>query len=257
MNSSERAEHQSISDLDPLKLPSHVAIIMDGNGRWARKRLLNRIKGHEKGADTVRTVVRTCRQVGIPYLTLYAFSTENWNRPSQEVKALMMLLNRFLISERAELIKQDIRLQVIGQMERLPADVRATLQGTIEATQANKALTLNLALSYGGRDDIVQAVRQMAKRVEAGDLSADAIDETTLGSYLYTASVPDPDLLIRTSGEMRISNFLLWQIAYSEISVTPTLWPDFSADEFIAIINDYQRRDRRFGAVIDENQTVR
>jgi undecaprenyl diphosphate synthase len=255
LNSSAQADPQGISDLDPTKLPSHVAIIMDGNGRWARKRLLNRIKGHEKGADTVRTIVRVCRQLGIPYLTLYAFSTENWQRPRQEVKALMALLKRFLNAELPELIKQDIRLQAIGQLERLPEDVRRTLQSTLDATRANQGLTLNLALSYGGRDDIVQAVKQVAQRIESGELSSDAIDAASIGQHLYTATMPDPDLLIRTSGEMRVSNFLLWQIAYSEINVTPTLWPDFSADEFIAILKDYQRRDRRFGAVTSEIQT--
>jgi undecaprenyl diphosphate synthase len=235
--------------LDMIALPSHVAVIMDGNGRWAQKKLLNRVKGHEKGADTVRMVVRTCREIGISYLTLYAFSTENWQRPKTEVAALMTLLKKFLVSERQEMVVNNIRFGIIGQRERLPAEVQAEIQRTMDATRSNDGMHLCLALSYGGRSEIVRAVREIAKEVRDGAFSADAIDEDIVAAHLYTANIPDPELLIRTSGEMRISNFLLWQIAYSEIAVTDTLWPDFTKDELIAILKDYQHRDRRFGRV--------
>ncbi len=224
--------------LDPARLPCHVAVIMDGNGRWARKRLLGRIKGHEKGAQTVRTVVRVCRELGIPILTLYAFSTENWQRPQGEIDALMGLLRKFLETERGELAAKNIRLNAIGQVERLPGDVRRALSETMAYTQANDGLLLNLALSYGGRDDILQAVRRIAEKVRDGVLQPQEITGDTLGAHLYTGRIPDPDLLIRTSGEMRVSNFLLWQIAYAEIFVTPTLWPDFSEEEFLDILRD-------------------
>lgn len=227
----------------------HVAIIMDGNGRWAKKRLLNRVMGHEKGAETVRTIVRTCRQLEIPVLTLYAFSTENWQRPTAEVKALMGLLKRFLNNEEAELKENNIRLEVIGQPHRLPADVRATIDRVKAATAANNGLLLNLALSYGGRTEITEMVRTLAAEAAAGRLRPEEIDENTISDHLYTRGLPDPDLMIRTSGEMRISNFLLWQLAYAEIFVTPTLWPDFTPEEFISILKDYQHRDRRFGKV--------
>jgi undecaprenyl diphosphate synthase len=238
--------------LDPVKLPAHVAIIMDGNGRWAKKKLLNRIKGHEKGADTVRMVVRTCREIGISALTLYAFSTENWERPKAEVSALMMLLKKFLVSEKKEMTDNNIRLNIIGQKDRLPADVQAEIQRAMAATGANNGMLLNLALSYGGRAEIIRAVCRVAKDVKDGRLDAAKISDADFEKYLYTAGMPDPELLIRTSGEMRISNFLLWQIAYSEIHVTSTLWPDFSKDELISILRDFQSRERRFGRVIEE-----
>jgi undecaprenyl diphosphate synthase len=222
---------------------------MDGNGRWAKKRLLGRIKGHEKGAQSVRMVVRTCREIGIPVLTLYAFSTENWKRPHNEIDALMALLKRFLETEQKELAENNIRLNAIGQIERLPEDVRKVLSRTMAFTQNNDGLLLNLALSYGGRDDIVQAVRRIAQKARAGALEPQAIDNETISDHLYTRRIPDPDLLIRTSGEMRVSNFLLWQIAYAEIFVTPTLWPDFGTEEFIDIIREFQHRERRFGGV--------
>lgn len=230
-------------------LPRHVAIIMDGNGRWAKKRLLNRVKGHEKGAETVRTIVRTCRELPIPVLTLYAFSTENWQRPKSEVTALMHLLKTFLENEKADMIKNNIRLTVIGQPERLPDDVRDKLQEVTSATADNSGLQLNLALSYGGRTEITQMVQTISTKVAEGKLPPEDIDETTISDHLYTRKLPDPDILIRTSGEMRISNFLLWQIAYTEIFVTNTLWPDFSKEEFLGIIQQYQKRDRRFGKV--------
>ncbi len=236
-------------DLDPDKLPRHVAIIMDGNGRWAKKRVLNRIRGHEKGTETVRMAVRTCRKQNIPYLTLYAFSTENWQRPRQEVAALMALLKKFLLKEKAEMMAQDIRLSCIGQIENLPDDVRATIHDVCAATGNNRHMTLNLALSYGSRAEITRAVQQIAQQVRAGSLDPDRITENIISNCLYTQSMPDPDILIRTSGEMRISNFLLWQIAYAEIFVTKTLWPDFSEVEFLEILKAYQTRERRFGRV--------
>ncbi len=235
--------------LDPGRLPQHVAMIMDGNGRWAKRRLLNRIQGHEKGADTVRAMVEACREIGIPFLTLYAFSTENWQRPKHEVDALMVLLNKFLEKERDELQKNGIRLTVIGETERLPANVRQSLEDVMVATAANDKLCLILALSYGGRSEIVRMARRLANAVAAGELAADQIDQKWVCRHLYTLDIPDPDILIRTSGEMRISNFLLWQIAYSELHFTPTLWPDFRKDEFFQILKDYQQRERRFGKV--------
>ena len=239
----------SAADLDPEKLPAHIAIIMDGNGRWAKKRLLNRIQGHEKGADAVRTVVRACRAIGIAHLTLYAFSTENWQRPQIEVDALMNLLKRFLASERNELLQNDVRLNAIGEIERLPADVRTTLSETMAATEKNTGLCLHLALSYGARSEIVRMARSLARKTLRGELKPDAITAELVSQHLYTRDIPDPDLLIRTSGEMRISNFLLWQIAYAEIFVTSTLWPDFSREELIQILKDFQTRDRRYGRV--------
>lgn len=235
--------------LDAQKLPRHIAFIMDGNGRWAKKRLLNRIKGHEKGVDTVRTVVRTCREFNIPNLTLYAFSTENWQRPQNEIKALMTLLKTFLEKELPELQKQEIRLRGIGQLHRLPHDVRKSLDDAVAHTSANKKMLLNLALSYGGRAEITDMVYAIAQKVAKGELRPDEIDQVVVADHLYTRGIPDPDLMIRTSGEMRISNFLLWQLAYTEIFITDTLWPDFSREEFIDILIDFQKRDRRFGKV--------
>jgi len=224
---------------------------MDGNGRWAKKRLLNRIKGHEKGAETVRTIVRTCREIGISHLTLYAFSTENWQRPRLEVETLMSLLKRFLIAERSEMMENNIRFHTIGQIERLPKDVLQELTNTMRLTEKNDKMTLHLALSYGARAEIVQMVQSIATRTRDGEIDPDDISEALIGQYLYTHKIPDPDLLIRTSGEMRISNFLLWQIAYTEIYVTQTLWPDFGREEFLDILRNYRQRDRRFGKVKD------
>ncbi|KPA11655.1 UDP pyrophosphate synthase [Candidatus Magnetomorum sp. HK-1] len=228
-------------------LPRHVAIIMDGNGRWAKKRMWNRTQGHERGADTVRTITRVSRKLGISVLTLYAFSTENWQRSKKEVSALMILLKKFLKSERNELMENNIKLMSIGQTNRLPDDVQKILNKTIAETAENKGMILNLALSYGGRNDIVNAAQQFAKEVLEGKLSPDQITEKNFHTFLYTSNLPDPDLLIRTSGEMRISNFLLWQIAYTELFVTQTLWPDFSEEEYISILETYKNRDRRFG----------
>ncbi len=235
------------SGLNPDKLPAHVAIIMDGNGRWAKKKLMNRVKGHEKGSETVRSIVTLSRKIGIRILTLYAFSTENWARPKIEVAALMNLLKRFLVSERDTLKKNEISLNIIGQKDRLPEDVMKELDITMEQTRNNEKMVLNLALSYGGREEITRAAKQIAKKAAEKIIDWESITEETLSDHLYTKDMPDPDVLIRTSGEMRLSNFMLWQMAYAEIFITETLWPDFSEQEFINIIRDYQSRERRFG----------
>lgn len=246
---SSNATHAIPKNLNLDILPSHIAIIMDGNGRWAKKRFLDRIKGHEKGAETVRAIVQACRKVGIPMLTLFAFSTENWNRPKKEIEALMTLLKKFLVSERKELMEKSIRLKAIGEIDRLPEGVRNELDETVRQTSFNNALTVNLALSYGARAEIVRMVRMISGEVRSGRLLPGDITEETVNNHLYTAGMPDPDILIRTSGEMRISNFLLWQIAYAEIFITQTMWPDFGEEEFYEILMDYQRRERRFGRV--------
>lgn len=246
-----KSEAAEKAGLDAQKLPAHVAMIMDGNGRWAKKRLLNRIQGHEKGSETVRMMVRTCRELGIGHLTLYAFSTENWQRPKAEINALMTLLKRFLASEKQEMIDNNIRLNAVGEIDRLPEDVQSRIRETRSATENNDGMGLNLALSYGGRSEIVTAAKAIARAAKKGELDPEAVDEKCFGAYLYTAAMPDPELLIRTSGELRVSNFLLWQIAYAEIYVTPTLWPDLSREEFIRILKDFQGRQRRFGQVSD------
>jgi undecaprenyl diphosphate synthase len=244
------------ADLDPAGLPAHVAVIMDGNGRWAKKRMLNRIKGHEKGSDTVREIVRTAREVGVGILTLYAFSTENWNRPKAEVTALMELLKRFLKSERREMLDNNIRFNVIGDIERLPEKVQKAILDTRTATERNDGMLLNLALSYGSRDEILRMTRAVVAKALSGEIDPKEISFETLADHLYTRGMADPDLLIRTSGEHRISNFLLWQIAYAELFFTDTLWPDFGREEFIHILKDYQHRERRFGKV-DATDTTR
>ena len=238
--------------LDLEKLPRHVAIIMDGNGRWAKQRGMNRIRGHEEGAKSVKAIVRATREIGVPWLTLYAFSEENWRRPKVEVEALMVLLKRFLQSEVKEMLDNGIRFQAIGRLHKLPKDVQRTLRETAERTASNRNMVLTLALSYGGRQEVTDAVKKMVQRVEAGEIRSSDITETLLSEHLYTASMPDPDLLIRTSGECRISNFLLWQIAYAEIYVTPTYWPDFRKAEYVEALVEYQRRERRFGATGDQ-----
>lgn len=236
--------------LDPARLPGHVAVIMDGNGRWAQKKLLNRVRGHEQGTETVRTIVDACCGFGIGYLTLYAFSTENWARPQREISALMRLLKKFALSERAEFMEKNIRLNVIGQKERLSDDVVKELDIFMDKTQHNTGLVVTLALSYGGREEITRAARQLAEKAVSGTIGLDDISEASVSDHLYTRGMPDPDLLIRTSGEMRLSNFLLWQAAYAEIFITDTLWPDFSKKEFAGILKEYQARDRRFGKVV-------
>jgi undecaprenyl diphosphate synthase len=222
---------------------------MDGNGRWAKKRLMNRINGHEKGADTVRMVVRTAREIGIRILTLFAFSTENWQRPKAEVKALMELLSRFLATEKKEMLDNQIRLNAIGQIERLPRSVQSILHETMSATQKNNGMLLNLSLSYGGRAELVRMAQSIAAEAVAGKLDPQSVTEDTVKYHLYTRDMQDPDLLIRTGGEMRVSNFLLWQIAYTEIVITETLWPDFTREDFLQSILEYQSRERRFGRV--------
>ncbi|MBF0241026.1 MAG: isoprenyl transferase [Desulfamplus sp.] len=244
---SDRCQHYGV---DPSKLPRHVAIIMDGNGRWAKKRLMNRVNGHEKGSEIVRLIVTLCRELGIEVLTLYAFSTENWSRPQAEVDALMGLLKRFIVSERESLKDQGIRLSAIGQKKRLPLDVRQEFDTTVAYTASNQGMCLNLALSYGGREEIAYAVRKIALKVKSRKLSPENITEKSVADYLYTSNIPDPDMIIRTGGEMRLSNFLLWQSAYSELFFTQTLWPDFTEQEFIEMVKDYQNRDRRFGKVL-------
>jgi undecaprenyl diphosphate synthase len=230
-------------------LPTHVAIIMDGNGRWAKQRGLPRVEGHRNGVESVRAMVRACGELGVKYLTLYAFSVENWNRPKDEVDTLMKYLARFLKNEVGELTRNNVRLEVIGQIYRLPEFVQEQLRKTQAALAKNNGLTLILALSYGGRTEIVEAVRSLAAKVKAGKLEPEEITEQIIAQHLYTRNFPDPDLVIRTSGEMRVSNFLLWQISYAEFVVTPTLWPDFRKAQLCEALEEYTQRHRRFGAV--------
>jgi undecaprenyl diphosphate synthase len=230
-------------------LPTHVAIIMDGNGRWAKERHLPRVEGHRMGAESVRILVRTAGELGIRYLTLYAFSIENWNRPKDEVDTLMKYLARYLKNEIGELNRNNVRLEAIGQIYRLPEYVQTQLRDTRAALSKNNGLTLILALSYGGRTEIVEAVRALARKVKSGTLEPEEINEQAVSQHLYTYNYPDPDLLIRTSGEMRVSNFLLWQISYTELVVTPTLWPDFRKPQFYQALEEYTRRHRRFGGL--------
>ncbi len=230
-------------------LPRHVAVIMDGNGRWATRRGLPRVAGHQEGVSAVRAVVRAAGELGIEFLTLYAFSSENWNRPSDEVSTLMSLLERSIDRELPELMARRVRFRVIGRRGGVPPAVQRRIDRVVEATAGNTGLTLLMAFNYGGRDELVDACRALARQVTAGALGPDDIDEAALGSALYTDGVPDPDLLIRTSGEMRVSNFLLWQIAYTELWVTPTFWPDFGPRELYLAVADFQQRDRRFGRV--------
>jgi undecaprenyl diphosphate synthase len=231
----------------PQNLPRHLAIIMDGNGRWAKKRGWNRVRGHEEGAESVRVAVRTCRRLGIGWLTLYAFSEENWARPQAEVAALMKLLNRFLKKERAEMLERSIRLNTIGEVEKLPKATRELLQKTMADTAHGEEMVLSLALSYGGRQEITRAARLLAADAKAGRIDPAAIDEKALADRLFTADMPDPDLLIRTSGEQRTSNFLPWQLAYTEFYFTETLWPDFREAQLMDALNAYAGRQRRFG----------
>lgn len=226
------------------KLPRHIAIIMDGNGRWAQQRHLPRIMGHRKGIETVREIVRECRQLGIEVLTLYAFSTENWRRPKAEIRALMALLKKFIRSETRELHQNNIKVNMIGDLGKLPEDVMPFVQEIMDATRGNTGMILNLALSYSGRDEIIRAMRRL---LAEGRHPALEITEELFSSYLDTAGQPDPDLLIRTSGELRVSNFLLWQIAYSELYITDMLWPDFEKQELHKALRDFQTRRRRFG----------
>src|SRR5215469_3844054 len=240
------------SHLNPevkASLPRHVAIIMDGNGRWAKQRHLPRIEGHRAGAESARVIIRTAGELGIKYLTLYAFSVENWNRPKDEVDALMKYLVHYLKSETPELNKNNVRLEIIGQVYRLPEAVQEHLKKSVTTLSKNNGLTLIMALSYGGRTEIVDAVRDIAQKAKAGELDPADITEQVFAQHLYTRNLPDPDLMIRTSGEMRISNFLLWQISYTELVVTKTLWPDFRKPQLYEALEEYNLRHRRFGGV--------
>jgi undecaprenyl diphosphate synthase len=240
------------NQIDRERLPRHIAVIMDGNGRWAKLQGHNRIFGHKHGVTAVRETVESCAELGIQYLTLYAFSTENWARPKMEVDALMELLVRTIKSEVKTLMKNDIRLAVIGKTDMLPERSRARLAEAMELTQHNKRMTLVLALSYSSKWETTEAIRQIAEDAKAGKLDPATITEDTMGNYLSTKGMPDPELMIRTSGEQRISNFLLWQLAYAELYFTETLWPDFRKEHLYAAIVDYQQRERRFGKISEQ-----
>ena len=230
-------------------LPLHVAVIMDGNGRWAKERGLSRVEGHRQGAESARAVIKAASEVGVKYLTLYTFSMENWNRPKLEVDAIMRYLAHYLKVEAEELNKNNVRLEAIGQIHRLPERVQKQLAKTRKALSKNTGLTLVLALSYGSRSEIVDAARAIAAKAKSGELDPAEVDETLLSEHLHTNHLPDPDLLIRTSGEMRLSNFLLWQMSYAEMVVTPVLWPDFRKPEFFVALEEFTQRHRRFGAL--------
>ncbi|MFT7515250.1 MAG: undecaprenyl diphosphate synthase [Candidatus Omnitrophota bacterium] len=235
--------------LDPQKIPQHVAIIMDGNGRWAKARGLMRIKGHEEGANSVRAAVRACRDHGVKYLTLYAFSVENWVRPEAEVRGLMVLLRKYLTENEYELHENEVRFRAIGRLADLPKNIQKEIRRVEASTLNHTKGMLTLALSYGGRAEITDAVRAIAEQVKDGSLEPSAIEESTIAGHLYAPDIPDPDLMIRTSGEMRISNFLLWQLSYSELYVTEKFWPEFREAEFVEALEVYQQRQRRFGDI--------
>jgi len=238
--------------IDPQRLPRHIAVIMDGNGRWAQKHTLGRISGHKKGADSVRATVKACRKLGIRYLTLYAFSVENWLRPPEEVAALMALLEEYVEKEIDELARNGIRLLIIGNISALREPLRRKVRDAMRKTAHNRDMFLNVALSYGGRDEIVEASRKILKDGLAGKITPEDISKELFSRYLYTARIPDPDLLIRTSGEYRVSNFLLWQMAYTEFYFTDVLWPDFRRKDLMEAIAAYQARERRFGLTSDQ-----
>ncbi len=235
--------------LDPARLPRHIAIIMDGNGRWAQSRGYPRIEGHRRGVESVRNVVENCSRLGIEQLTLYCFSSENWKRPRVELDLLMELLKHFVIAERETIMRQGIRFVTIGRTDRLQPHILQEIQTTIDASKANTGMTLCLALDYGARDEIVGAMQRIAEKVNAGELDPAEITEETISSHLYTAGMVDPDLVIRTAGEMRVSNFLLWQISYAELWVTETAWPDFRESQLHSALRDYASRERRFGGL--------
>ncbi len=239
----------SAQSATPADVPQHLAIIMDGNGRWARERGMPRAEGHRAGAESVREATEACKELGIRFLTLYAFSSENWKRPQAEISMLMTLLERFLREKSKEMQHQNMRLQAIGQLDQLPPQTRARLEEAISLTAANTGVTLILALSYGGREEIVEAARSLARDARAGTLDPEAIDADLFATRLYTAGIPDPDLLIRTSGEMRLSNFLLWQVSYAEIIVVRKFWPDFTKADIHEAVAEFSRRHRRFGAL--------
>ena len=241
-----------IKQLQAGPLPAHVAIIMDGNGRWAQMREKPRVEGHREGVNSVREIVRASGELKLRYLTLFTFSTENWHRPKSEVSALMSLLIKTIYQELEELKRNNVRLRTLGRLQDLPYLARQGLEYAVRTLEGNTGLTLNLALSYSSREEITDAVRRLAQEVEAGRLNPAAINGNTIASRLYTSNLPDPDLLIRTSGELRLSNFLLWQLAYTEIYVTDALWPDFRREEFYKALSSYQKRERRFGRVSEQ-----
>ena len=247
---------EHLMPLDPQKIPRHVAIIMDGNGRWAQRRGFHRVRGHVAGAESVRVVTRLARKLGISYLTLFAFSEENWQRPAMEIRVLMALLRRYLHRELSEMRDNQIALKAVGDLSQLPEAVQRDLEQTIAATAAGARMDLTLALSYGGRSEIVHAAQTLAREVAAGLLAPEDIDAARFSRYLYTAGMPDPDLIIRTSGEYRLSNFLLWQSAYTELYVTETLWPDFREEEFLKALETYQHRERRFGLTQEQIEAL-
>ena len=249
MPTAEPLDSMKTLGIPPERLPRHIAIIMDGNGRWAERRGLPRVRGHEAGADKVQEIVTRCSRLGVGYLTLYSFSLENWRRPQSEIAHLMRLYVEYLIKERTEIMENGVRLIQIGRRVGLPDDVLRELDETMRMSRLNPGMTLCLALNYGGRAELTDAVRDIARRAVAGELSPDDVDEQTISDALYTAHMPDPDVLIRTAGEMRVSNFLLWQISYAELVVTDVCWPDFGADQLDDAIREYARRDRRFGKV--------
>lgn len=246
-----------LKQIDFNRLPRHIAVIMDGNGRWANRRFLPRVAGHRAGVEAVRLTVDTCARLGIGALTLYAFSVENWKRPPFEIEALMTFLKEYLRKELDSIHRENIRFQTIGRMNELDESVQFELRSAIHRTAGNTGMTLNVALNYGGRVELADAFRKLMATCEREGRSPESITEADIASHLYTANLPDPDLLIRTSGEMRVSNFLLWQIAYSEIYVTDTLWPDFRRPDVFAAIVDYQKRDRRFGGLSEKNENRR
>jgi undecaprenyl diphosphate synthase len=245
-----KKEKELLDQIDSTRLPQHIAVIMDGNGRWARKRGLPRVAGHRAGIKSVREILETSAQLGLEFLTLYAFSAENWQRPPSEVSYLMGLIEEYVFKELNTLTENNIRFRVLGRMYDLAPSVRKKLDEAIGRTAGNTGLNFNVALNYGGRGEIVDAVKNLARLCLSGSLDPDVIDEQMVSANLYTSDQPDPDLLIRTSGELRISNFLLWQLAYSEIVITPVLWPDFRKEHFFQSIITYQGRERRFGKVL-------
>jgi undecaprenyl diphosphate synthase len=242
-------EGRLLAQVDPARLPRHIAVIMDGNGRWAKSQGLPRVEGHKAGADSVKEIIENCARLGVEMLTLYAFSVENWKRPKDEVDLLMELLKQYIRKNLHTLMENDIRFRAIGRIGGLARSVQMMIRQAEKKTAGNRGLQLNLALNYGGRTELVDAARRLAAEVQAGTLDLEAIDADAVAERLYTAGFPDPDLLIRTSGESRVSNFLLWQIAYTEFHITPVLWPDFRRPHLLEAVLDYQRRERRFGGL--------
>ncbi len=239
-----------VVDLSELSIPEHMAVIMDGNGRWAKRRGLPRVAGHKAGAESVSKVVEACGRLGIKFVTLYAFSSENWNRPQREVDSLMGLLEKFLKDKTPQMVNDNVRFRAIGRLDKLPPSVMRELEYAVEVTSGNTGVTMNLALSYGGREEIVDAAKQLMRRCADGELCIDEVDNEVFGSAMYAPDMPDPCLLVRTSGEVRLSNFLLWQLSYAEIVITDTLWPDFRYESLLSALREYSARDRRFGKLL-------